>query len=278
MGLMFYAKKRSLIGRDRKYIQLLYSCINLMIIMTILNVYISDQEKENLKKVVQDHEIKSMSEFVRNVINEKLITEAKAPAILKSEITIPEFVPKNKYVLFTQENSIGAVGDTPAEVASIAAAKGVKPPFLIKYNGKNPPKPKHFVYSLNIGKVWHYATIEEKTYPILEIELLSGEIAKKLYATVDTAASLCVVREKGSDEKKYNKEIDSVAISTAGGEIEKILYKGEVILEENKFSIHFITAPIDTSLPFDFLIGRNLLDQFDAFFFGKKQMLLLRLA
>ena len=70
----------------------------------------------------------------------------------------------------------------------------------------------------------------------------------------------------------------TVEFSTAGGIIKKETFEADVNILDETFCVKFITTTIDDSLPFEFLIGRNLLDQLDAFFFGKKQMFLLRLA
>jgi len=51
-----------------------------------------------------------------------------------------------------------------------------------------------------------------------------------------------------------------------------------VTLLDIDFDIEFLIAPLFNGLPFKFLIGRNLLDQLDAYFMGKKQILLLKVA
>lgn len=249
-----------------------------MIMMTILNVYLSDNEKLKLKRVVEENEIKSMSEFVRKVINEQVMVASEKNFDSLKDFPIPDYIPKNKYVLFTSNKSIGAVGDTPSEVAQIAADNGIAPPFSIKYNGKDLPKVKEYIYSLNVGKAWHYAEFLQHSYPIIELSFISGNIHKNLFASIDTAASICVLKEGILNTKEFNKIHSDVDISTAGGIIKKELYSANVHIVDQNFEIQFVTAPIDDSLPFNFLIGRNLLDQLDAFFFGLKQILLLKLS
>ena len=48
------------------------------------------------------------------------------------------------------------------------------------------------------------------------------------------------------------------------------IYNGSVTILYYKFNIEFIIAPILNLLPFKFLIGRNLIDQLDSYFMGKK--------
>ena len=67
-------------------------------------------------------------------------------------------------------------------------------------------------------------------------------------------------------------------ISTITGIVNTPIYKGEIKILDKLFQIEFIFASIADILPFEFLIGRNLLDQLDAYFMGKKQIVLLKLA
>jgi predicted aspartyl protease len=66
--------------------------------------------------------------------------------------------------------------------------------------------------------------------------------------------------------------------ATAGGVVDMTVYTGIVSVLDTTFEVEFIFSPIPDSLPFTFLIGRNLLDQLDAYFLGKKQVLLLKIA
>ncbi len=56
------------------------------------------------------------------------------------------------------------------------------------------------------------------------------------------------------------------------------IYSGIIKLADIEFEIEFLMAPLSNYLPFNMLIGRNLLDQLDAYFFGKKQILCLKIA
>ena len=60
--------------------------------------------------------------------------------------------------------------------------------------------------------------------------------------------------------------------------VDMTVYTGIVSILDTTFEVEFIFSPIPNNLPFTFLIGRNLLDHLDAYFLGKKQVLLLKIA
>ncbi len=125
--------------------------------MTILNVYVSDDEKKKIKEIVSKNEIKSISEFVRDAVSERIIIDAENNKLKSEELKIPDYIPKNKYVLFNSDKIVAAVGDSPQHVASLAASKGIEPPFVVKYNGGLPKVPQEYLYnSLTTGKAWQY--------------------------------------------------------------------------------------------------------------------------
>jgi len=89
--------------------------------MTILNIHLKEEDKKKLQEFIASQKKISMSEFVRNLISEKLKIETAA----KDEIPfseIPEYLPKNKYVAIIND-SVVAVGDSPSEVSQIAVEK-----------------------------------------------------------------------------------------------------------------------------------------------------------
>lgn len=77
---------------------------------------------------------------------------------------------------------------------------------------------------------------------------------------------------------EFLKKNRDAQVSTAGGIVESIIYSGIVKLVDIEFKIEFMVAPLSNYLPFKMLIGRNLLDQLDAYFLGKKQILCLKIA
>ena len=82
--------------------------------MTLLNVHIKEGEKEKIQKFVDGYTDKSMSEFVRSVVDEKIKMEKIVESLQPSENPeIPDYIPENKYVVFVK-GAVVAVGDSPS--------------------------------------------------------------------------------------------------------------------------------------------------------------------
>ena len=245
--------------------------------MTILNLHIKEEDKAKLQDLVEFNKSKSMSEIVRKLLSEKIkIENISKKSDNNSEIEIPDYIPKNKYVGFVN-SAIIAVGDTVSEVAQVAAEKFPNGPLVIKYNGTKRKSLEYCFMSLTDLKCWKYVNVENITYPIIPIMLEINSNKKKLYALIDTAASLCVLKQGLIDLTKFTVTREE-QVSTAAGVIETKVYNGKVTLFEIEFETEFILVKIDDSLPFNMLIGRNLLDKLDAYFYGKKQLICLKLA
>jgi len=243
--------------------------------MTILNINIKEKDKKKLQSLVESNKNKSMSDVVRKLLSEKIkIEEFSREIESSSNVEIPEYIPKNKYVGFVK-GAIIAVADTVAEVAQVSAEKFPNGPLVIKFNGQKKKPMEYCFMSLSDLQCWKYVNVEDITYPIIPISLQIDPNEINLFALVDTAASLCVLKEGliNSSELRINREEQ---VSTAAGVIDTKIYLAKIKIMENEFKIEFMIAPIDDSLPFNILIGRNLLDALDAYFFGKKQMVCLK--
>ncbi len=245
--------------------------------MTILNIHIKEDDKAKLQELVDIKKLKSMSEVIRRLVSEKIkIEEISRESKKDNEIVIPDYIPKNKYIAFVK-GAIIAVGDTVSDVAQVAAEKFPNGPLVIKFNGPKQKPMEYCFLSLNNLNCWKYANVENITYPIIPITLQISSIKKPLLALIDTAASVCLLKEGLIDSSalQINREEQ---LSTAAGIISRKFYKGQVNLLEVDFEIDFILAPIDDSLPFNMLIGSKLLSKLDAYFFGKKKIVCLKIA
>ena len=243
--------------------------------MTLINVHVKDDDKKRLQKYVESHGKDSMSEVIRSLIEEKIKIDesiAKLPSV--EDVEIPDFVPKGKYVIFVN-GALVAVGDTPCDLAEIAMLKFPNLPFVMKFNGPNPGPMEYVFMSLSGFNSWKYCHFGDYSYPMLPIEINVNNITKWLSASIDTAASLCVVK-RGEIPEENCTTSRSEKIFTAGGIIDAPVYSGMAQILDTTFNIEFIFAPMPGEIPFKFLIGRNLLDQLDAYFMGMKQILLLK--
>ena len=245
--------------------------------MTILNIHMKDNDKKKLQNVVEFQYEKSMSEYVRKLILEKNKIETLAKeSETTEEIKIPDYVPKNKYVGFVNGAIIG-VADNPSEISLIAAEKFPNHALIIKFNGPKPKKIEYCFMSLVDTQCWNYVKLEDSVYPILPVSLVSKSGEKKLVSSIDTTSSLCVIKDGQINLEEFELSREESVATAAGIKVFKI-YSGKCKIVDTDFEIEFIVAPIDDTLPFTMLIGRNLLDQLDAYFFGKKQILCLKLS
>ena len=164
--------------------------------MTILNIHIDDKDKEKVKEMAEMQNEKSMSEYIRKVLAEKIkIQKVELNHNQIEDIKIPHYIPKNRYVGFVK-GAIIAVSDSPNEIAQIAVEKFPNSPLIIKFNRKK-KKPMEYCY-LNLSELncWKYAQIEEFTYPIFPLTIRTNLGEKNLSASIDTASSLFVLKDK----------------------------------------------------------------------------------
>ncbi len=128
-----------------------------------------ENEKKKLRSIVKSTKIKSMSELVKILIRDNVKIEEIEKNKTDPDIEIPDFVPKDKYVVFSN-NSIVCIGDIPSEVTQTAVDKGVPPPYVIKFTGKMKKPPEFVFMSLTDGFASQYTKIGDYSYPLLKIQ------------------------------------------------------------------------------------------------------------
>ncbi len=113
-----------------------------------------DEEKRKLQATVEALKSPSVNEFVRSLLAEKIqVEELAQQKNTNEELEIPAFIPKGKYVAFINGAIIG-VGDSPSEVAQIAAEKFPNFPLTIKFNGPRPKQTEYIYVSLSQPHSW----------------------------------------------------------------------------------------------------------------------------
>lgn len=241
--------------------------------MTLLNIKIKEKEKDRIKEIIKKSDYKSISEFVREAIDEKLRIEENKNEF--HEITIPDWIPDGKYYAIVKGAIVG-VGDAPSSLAREVVAKFPFEYVIMKRKNKDFPK-LEYVYSAESVdlKCWKYFEADEKSYPILPITLIKADKRETLNAIPDTAASLTLMKSEIVDELALEK-VGVEAIQTASGISDRPIHKCNIELLSQTFTIRIISSPISDLLPFQCLIGRNLLDLFDLYLLGKKQIICIK--
>ncbi|MHA1301692.1 MAG: DUF5678 domain-containing protein, partial [Candidatus Helarchaeota archaeon] len=159
--------------------------------MTLLNFKIDKKKKEQIKKLIKNNKYKSISGFVKKVLDEKIkILESKKQT---GEVKVPDWILDGKYYAIVN-NSIVAVGDTPSEVSLETAEKFPQEQVIIKRKNAKFPH-LEYVYSADIKNVnyWQYYQSGESTYPIFHVSLIKNDQKKTIYVIPDTAASLTLI-------------------------------------------------------------------------------------
>jgi len=244
--------------------------------MTILNIHMKKEDKKEIQDFVNSKKIKSVSEFVRKIMAERLEMEKQFQDFEdEKDFKIPEYIPKNKFIAIVK-GSIVAVGETPSEVSQIAITKFPNLPIKIKFSGPKKFKPPEFIFmSLSKLNCWKYFDFEDELYPIIPIKFKHRLIDLNLSAIIDTAATLCILK-KGLVLEEELELVRQIDVSTASGIVKSDIYSGNVEILDCKFKIEFLVSPISDFLPFQFLIGHNLMNKLDTYFFGKKKIVCIK--
>lgn len=145
-----------------------------MVKLTILNLKINEKEKDRIRRVLKTSEYKTISDFVRNAIEEKLkIAEIKKENL---EIEPPEWIPNGKYFAIVK-GAIIAVSDTPSSLAKEVIAKFPYEYVIIKRKNKEIPNIEYVFSSISTEglKCWPYFDFKDKSYPIFPITLIKND-------------------------------------------------------------------------------------------------------
>ena len=90
--------------------------------MTIINFKVDEEKKKKIEQIVEIKGYKSVSEFIREAIEDKMNLQSVVddfvsdnPPLDESKIKIPDFIPDGKY-LGIARNEIVVIGDSIEEV------------------------------------------------------------------------------------------------------------------------------------------------------------------
>jgi hypothetical protein len=125
-------------------IQILLYTDRLLTLMTSLHIKIDKKKVEHLKEIIKDTEYKSISDFVRNVIDEKTkILESKKQ---NEGIMVPDWIPDGMYYAIVK-GMIVAVGDSPSSIAQEVAFKFPFEKVIIDRKNKEIPELEYAYYT-----------------------------------------------------------------------------------------------------------------------------------
>ncbi len=139
--------------------------------MTILNVEVDKRKEERIKEIAKSSVYKTISEFVRSVLDEKLKIEETSQK-KSGDCSIHKWVPNGKYIAFVH-GAIASIGDTISEVSRESADKFPESSVIIKKKGKPTSIPEFIFSTFTELKCWNYSIVENRSYPLLLLKIIA---------------------------------------------------------------------------------------------------------
>ncbi len=234
--------------------------------MAVINVRVAGEMKRKLAELAKSAGA-TQSELVKTAVAEKIVVHQAAK--LESVTTVPDWVPDGKYVALVR-GAVAAVGDSVAEVVADALTKFSEEPIHVARKGL-PIERIHYAFLTNAAvKCWKYITVGQESYPIIPTTI-AGKKKLRVASAPDTAASLTLVDSDIVDRADLQPAAQ-VDVFTAAGRIKTKTYRAEFELPTGNYSSIVASSKIPKALPFQVLLGRNLLDNVDLYTLGKSKV------
>jgi len=215
----------------------------------------------------------SEAELVKIAVAEKLAVHEAARS--ESSTSIPNWVPDGKYVALVR-GAVAAVGDSVAEVVSQALTKFPDEAIHVARKGKS-IRPNHYAFLASARteiRCWKYVTVDQQSYPIIPATLI-GKNRLTTASSPDTAASLTLVSSRLVDEADLQPATEET-VATAAGSIKMRTFNASIELPVGRYDAVVAPSEIPKSLPFQVLLGRNILDKVDLYTLGKSKVICLK--
>jgi len=268
---------------EKVYMKCFTVFINRGITMTIINFKVDEDKKKKIEEIVELKGYKSVSEFIREAIDDKMNLQKvvddfldKNPSLDRDKIKIPDFIPDGKY-LGIARNEIVVTGDTIQEVMKILYEKFPEAATAILRKGK---KIESFetlfsLFNAKNTKCYHQTEIENNFYPILRIDVeIDGEY-QPILGLVDTGATIMAL-DKNLFQGKELTVIRTSEILTANGITNMPIYNTKFKYENKTLGLDFTITEFSRLLTIQALIGKNYIDRFNLMFLGNNKLFCLQ--
>ena len=213
----------------------------------------------------------SQTEIVKSAVAEKLAVHEAARS--ESSMSIPNWVPDGKYIALVR-GAVAAVGDSVAEVVSQALSKFPDEAIHVARKGKS-IKPVQYAFLANTEiRCWKYVTVDKQSYPVIPTTLI-GKNRLTTASSPDTAASLTLVSPQLVAEADLQPATEET-VATAAGSIKMQTFNASIELPVGRYDAIVAPSQIPKSLPFQVLLGRNILDKMDLYTLGKNKVICLK--
>ncbi|MFX0207365.1 MAG: ribbon-helix-helix protein, CopG family, partial [Candidatus Hodarchaeota archaeon] len=241
--------------------------------MTLINFKVDDEKKKKIEQIVEIKGYKSVSEFIREAIDEKMNLQKivddfikENPPLDEKEIKIPDYIPDGKY-LGIARNEIVVIGDSLEEVMEKLYKKFPRAASGIIRKGEKIPafETLFSFFSVEDTKCYNQVKYELNYYPILEISVEIKGIPKRILGLMDTGASIVAIdKELFQDQKQNLKPVRTSEILTANGIIELPIYSTKFKYENQVLKLDFTLTDMANPLKIQALIGKNFIDKFNV--------------
>lgn len=238
--------------------------------MAVVNFRIPEEMKRKLAGVAKATGA-SQTEMVKSAVAEKLTIHEVARA--ESSANIPSWIPEGKYVALVR-GAVAAVGDSVAEVVSAALTKFPDEAIHVARKGKS-IKAFHYAFLAQTEmKCWKYVTVDQQSYPVIPATVIG---TKKMVAASapDTAASLTLVSPQIVDGAGLRPAAEE-AVVTAAGMVKMNTFNATIELPVGCYDAVVASSQIPKTLPFQILLGRNILDLVDLYALGKSKVICVK--
>ena len=213
----------------------------------------------------------SQTEMVKTALAERLTVHEIA--LTEPNTDIPSWVPDGKYVALVR-GAVAAVDDSVADVVAAALSKFPNDAIHVARKGRA-IKPVHYAFLAQTElKCWKYATVDQQSYPVIPATII-GKKRKTAASSPDTATSVTLVSTQIVDEANLQPAAEET-FATASGIVKMETFKAAIELPIGRYDTLVASADIPRALPFQILLGRNILDKVDLHMLGKSSVICLK--
>jgi predicted aspartyl protease/predicted DNA-binding protein len=238
--------------------------------VAVVNLRIPEEMKRKLESAAKATG-SSQTEMVKNAVAEKLTIHEVARVELST--SVPSWVPEGKYAALVR-GAVAAVGDSVAEVVSAALTKFPDDAIHVARKGK-PIKAIQYAFLAQAEmRCWKYVTVDQESYPVIPATI-TGRKKIAAASSPDTAASLTLVSPQIVDGAELRPATEE-SVATAAGMVKMSTYNAIIELPAGRYDVVVASSEIPRNLPFQVLLGRNILDLVDLYALGKSKVICVK--
>jgi predicted transcriptional regulator len=238
--------------------------------VAIINLRVPEEMKRKLADFAKAMGA-SQTEMVKKAVSEKLAVHEAARS--ESSASIPSWVPEGKYVALVR-GAVAAVGDSVADVVSAAVAKFPDEAIHVARKGRSIRQVHYAFLAQATIKCWKYVTVDRQSYPVIPTTI-TGKKKIVTASSPDTAASLTLVSSQLIDEADMQ-PVAEETVATAAGMVKMTTFDASIELPVGRYDATVASTEIPKALPFQVLLGRNILDQLDLYTLGKSNVICVK--